>query len=121
MEPTVGEHLQEHGVLTSSLGRGDAQVGLGLGEVKDVHAIDEHREGGIAGVETSNLDLGDVGDEARETTRGTSPGVASRSRNYLRGFLDGFFAGALAGAFALPAVLPFAGAFALAVSTGEAT
>ena len=63
MEPTVGEHVQEHGVLTGRPGRGDAQVGLGLGEVKDVHAIDEHRGGGLAGVETSSLDLGDVGDE----------------------------------------------------------
>ena len=63
MEPPVREHLQEHGVLTSGPGRGDAEVGLGLGEVKDVHAIDEHRWGGLAGIEAASLDLGDVGDE----------------------------------------------------------
>ena len=63
MEPTVREHVQENGVLTSRPCRGEAQVGLGLGEVKDVHAIDEHRRGGLAGVETTSLDLGDVGDE----------------------------------------------------------
>jgi hypothetical protein len=63
MEPAVREHVQEHGVLTSRPGRGEAQVGLGLGEVKDVHAIDEHRRDGLAGVETADLDLGDVGDE----------------------------------------------------------
>jgi hypothetical protein len=63
MEPTVGEHVQEHGVLTSGPGCGDAEVGLGLGEVKDFHTIDEHRRSGLAGVETSSLDLGDVGDE----------------------------------------------------------
>jgi hypothetical protein len=63
MEPAVGEHVQEHGVLTSRPGRGDAQVGLGLGEVKDVRAIDKHRGRSLAGVETSGLDLSDVGDE----------------------------------------------------------
>jgi hypothetical protein len=31
--------------------------------VKDVRAINEHRGGGLAGVETASLDLGDVGDE----------------------------------------------------------
>jgi hypothetical protein len=63
MEPPVREHLQEHGVLTSRPGRGEAEVSLGLGEVKDVQAIDEHRGDGLAGVETSSLDLGDVSDE----------------------------------------------------------
>jgi hypothetical protein len=63
MEPTLRDHLQEHGVLTSRPSRGEAEVSLGLGEVKDVQAIDEHRGDGLAGVETSSLDLGDVGDE----------------------------------------------------------
>jgi hypothetical protein len=31
--------------------------------VEDVRAVDEHRRRGLAGVEASGLDLGDVGDE----------------------------------------------------------
>ena len=41
----------------------DAPVGLGLGEVERLHAVDEHRGEGASGVELSLVDLADVGDE----------------------------------------------------------
>ncbi len=63
VETTVGEHLQDHRVLSSRPSHRDPQVGLGLGEVEDVGAVDEHRGGGLAGVEAPHLHLGDVGDE----------------------------------------------------------
>jgi hypothetical protein len=63
VEPAVREHREEHGVLSSRPGHVDPQIGFGLGEVEDVSAIDEHRGGGLAGVEVSSLHLTDVGDE----------------------------------------------------------
>jgi hypothetical protein len=88
MEPTVREHLQEHGVLTSRPGCGDAEVGLGLGEVKDVHAIDEHRGGGLAGIETSSLDLGDMGDEVGLGAAGLAQKVGESAEELVVG--EGF-------------------------------
>jgi hypothetical protein len=63
METTVREHREENGVPPSRPGHGDPQIGLGLGEVEDVRAVDEHRGGGFAGVEVTSLHLTDVGDE----------------------------------------------------------
>jgi hypothetical protein len=88
MEPTVREHLEEHGMLTSRPCRGEAQVGLGLGEVKDVHAIDEHRGGGLAGIETSSLDLGDMGDEVGLGAAGLAQKVGESAEELVVG--EGF-------------------------------
>ena len=44
-------------------GRRNAEVGLGLGKVQDVRAVDEHRRKGIAGIEPSFVHLGDVRDD----------------------------------------------------------
>ena len=63
MKPTVGQHVEEEGMLEGGTGRGDAQVGLGLGEVKDLSTVGEHRRGGFASVEPALVDLGDVGHE----------------------------------------------------------
>jgi hypothetical protein len=63
MEPTVREQREEHGVLSSRPGHVDPQIGLGLGEVEDVRAVNEHRGGGFARVEVSSLHLTDVGHE----------------------------------------------------------
>jgi len=63
VETTVGQHFQEEGMLEGRAGRGDAQVGLGLGEVKDLRAVGEHGGGGFAGVEPALVHLGDVGQE----------------------------------------------------------
>jgi hypothetical protein len=63
METTVREHREERRVLPSRPGDGGPQIGLGLGEVEDVRAVDEHRGGGFAGVEVSSLHLTDVRDE----------------------------------------------------------
>ena len=41
----------------------DPQVGLGLGEVEALGAVDEHRGRGFAGVEPALVDLADVRDE----------------------------------------------------------
>ena len=43
----------------------DAQVGLRLGEMEDVGAIREHGRRGLARVELSFVDLGDVRHEVR--------------------------------------------------------
>ena len=88
MEPTVREHLQENGELTSGPCRGETKVGLGLGEVKDVHAVDEHRGGGLAGVETSSLDLGDVGDEVGLGAAGLAQEVGESAEELVVG--EGF-------------------------------
>ena len=50
-------------MLSRGAGGGDAQVGLGLGEVEDLGAVREHRGRGLAGVEPARVDLADVSDE----------------------------------------------------------
>ena len=42
---------------------GDAEVGLGLGEMEDLSTVPEHRGRGFAGVEPPPVDLADVSDE----------------------------------------------------------
>ena len=85
MDPTVREHVQEHGVLTSRPRRGEAEVSLGLGQVKDVHAIDEHRGDGLAGVETSSLDLSDVRDEGGLGAAGLAQKVGELAKELVVG------------------------------------
>jgi hypothetical protein len=63
VQPPVGQHLEEDGVLAGGPGRGDAEVGLGLGEMKDLGAVGKHRGGGFAGEEAALIDFTDVGDE----------------------------------------------------------
>ncbi len=63
VEPPVGEHGEEDRVLARRPGGGDAQVGLGLGEVEPLGAVGEHGRRGLAGVEPACVDLADVGDE----------------------------------------------------------
>ena len=43
VQPPVGQHGQEVGMLSRGAGGGDAEVGLGLGEVEDLGAVREHR------------------------------------------------------------------------------
>ncbi len=50
-------------MLSRGAGGGDAEIGLGLGEVEDVGAPREHRGRGFAGVQPSSVDLADVSDE----------------------------------------------------------
>ena len=50
-------------MLPRRTGRPDAEVGLRLGEVQDVHAVGEHRRKGLAGIEPSLFHLGDVRDD----------------------------------------------------------
>src|SRR5258706_466404 len=52
-------------MLPRRTGRRNAEIGLRLGEVQDVHAVGEHRRKGLAGKEPSLLHLGDVGDDVR--------------------------------------------------------
>ncbi len=59
----VGQHAQKEGMLSRGARGGDPEVGLGLGEVKDLGAVHEHRGGGFAGVEPAPVDLANVGDE----------------------------------------------------------
>ena len=63
VQPAVGQHAQEEGMLSRGAGGGDAEVGLGLGEVKDLGAVHEHRGRGFAGIEPAPVDLANVGDE----------------------------------------------------------
>ena len=63
VQPPVGEQGQEEGMLSRGAGGGDAEVGLGLGEVEDLGAVREHRGRGFAGVEPAPVDLADVSDE----------------------------------------------------------
>src|SRR5262249_30714236 len=63
VEPAVRQHLEEDWVLPSGLGDREPELGLALGEVKDVRAVREHRRDGVASVEVSGFHLADVGDE----------------------------------------------------------
>ena len=72
VQPSVGEHGQEEGMLSPGAGGGDAEVGLGLGEVEDLGAVREHRGRGFARVEPSTVDLADVRDEVGLVATGPS-------------------------------------------------
>jgi hypothetical protein len=63
VQTPIGQHRQEHRVLSRRTCRGDAQVGLGLREMEDLRAVGEHRGRSLAGVEPALVDLADVGDE----------------------------------------------------------
>ena len=72
VKTAIGQHGQEHRMLPRRAGRGDAEIGLGLREVQDLHAVDEHRRKGLAGKEPSLVHLGDVRDDVGLD----SPGLA---------------------------------------------
>jgi hypothetical protein len=55
------QHGQEHRMLPGRPGRGNPEIGLGLGEVQDARAVGEHRGECVTGIESSLVDLGDVG------------------------------------------------------------
>ena len=63
VEPPVAEHREQPGVPARGARDRDAPVGLGLGEVKGLGAVDEHRGEGLAREQTALVDLADVGDE----------------------------------------------------------
>jgi hypothetical protein len=63
VQAAVGEHRQQPRVLASRARDRDAQVGLGLGEVEPLGAVDEHRRAGLADVEPARIDLAEVSDE----------------------------------------------------------
>ena len=63
VQPSVGEQGEEEGMLSRGAGGGDAEVGLGLGEMEDVGAVREHRGRGFPGVEPAPVDLANVSDE----------------------------------------------------------
>jgi hypothetical protein len=88
METAIPEHREEHRVLSSRPGHGDAQVGLGLGEVEDVCAVDEHRGGGLASVEAPCLHLGDVGDEVGLDAAGLAEEIGEPTQEVVVG--EGF-------------------------------
>ena len=72
VKPPVGQHGQEHRVLSRRPCRRDAQVGFGLREVKDLRAPGEHRGRGLAGVEPARVHLADVGNEVGLAAAGAS-------------------------------------------------
>ena len=61
VETAIGQHGQENRVLTRGPRRGDAQIRLGLREMKDLRAVGEHRGGGFTGIKPSRVDFADVG------------------------------------------------------------
>ena len=63
MDAPVAEPVEESFVLSRGASDGDAPVGLGLGQVKRLGAVDEHRREGAPGKESASLDLTDVGHE----------------------------------------------------------
>jgi len=50
-------------VLARRPGGGDAQVGLVLGKVQNLRALDEHGVAGLAGIQPSFVDFTDVCDQ----------------------------------------------------------
>ena len=75
MKAPVGQHRQQHRVLPRRARRRDAQVGLGLREVKDLRAPGEHRGRGLAGVEPARVHLADVGHEVGLGAPALPPGA----------------------------------------------
>jgi len=63
VKASVRQHVEEQRVLARGAGRRDAQIGLRLGEMEGLGAIREHRRKGLARVEASLIDLGDVSHE----------------------------------------------------------
>ncbi len=63
MQSAIGEHIEEDGMLPCRSRGGNAEIGLGLGEVEPLRAVGEHRRRGFAGVEPTRVYLADVGDE----------------------------------------------------------
>jgi hypothetical protein len=63
VKTAIPQHGQDDRMLPRRTGRRNTEIGLGLGEVQDLHAVGEHRGEGLAGIELSLLHLGDVGDD----------------------------------------------------------
>lgn len=63
VEAAVGQHLEQDRVLAAGARRRDPQVSLGAREMQDPGAVREHRRRGEARVESSPVDLADVGDQ----------------------------------------------------------
>jgi hypothetical protein len=63
VEPAVGEHLQEDRMPSRRPGHANSPEGLALGEMQDTSGVHEHRRAGVAGIETPEVHLGNVGDE----------------------------------------------------------
>ena len=62
--PSSGRSPRENNSASRPSRRaGDAEVGLGLGEVEGLGAVGEHRGRGFAGVEPAPVDLAEVSDE----------------------------------------------------------
>ncbi len=80
MESPVGEHLQQDGMPPRRPGHADPAEGLALGEVQDPRAVPEHRRAGEAGVETPDVDLGDMGDERGLGATGPAGYVGERGK-----------------------------------------
>jgi hypothetical protein len=65
VKTAIGQHIEKDGMLPRGSSRRDAQVGFGLGKVKDLGAVGEHRRGRLPGVEPALVDLADVSHEVR--------------------------------------------------------
>jgi hypothetical protein len=63
VEPTVREHLEQHGMAVRGASRGDAQVSLGLRQVQPLGAEGEHRRARLPRIEPPAVDLSDMEDE----------------------------------------------------------
>ena len=63
VKAAVPEEREEGRMLARGAGCDDAQIRLGLGEMEALRTVDEHRGAGLARVEPSLVDLGDVRDD----------------------------------------------------------
>jgi hypothetical protein len=63
MKLAFRQHDKEHRVLARSAGRNNAQIRLGLGEVKHPGRVREHRRARLVSVELPLVHLGHVRDE----------------------------------------------------------
>jgi hypothetical protein len=85
VQPAVREHGQNVRVRTRRPRHRDPEVGLVLGQVENVRAVDEHRWSSEAGVEPPRLHFPDVGDDVRFHGTGLAQEIAESLQEVLVG------------------------------------
>ena len=72
-------------MLSRGASGGDAEVGLGLGEVEDLGAVPEHRGRGFPGEEPAPVDLANVSDEVGLVATGLAEQIRQATEQLLVG------------------------------------
>jgi hypothetical protein len=83
MQTAVGQHGEQQGVFTRGASDRDAEVGLLFGQVQDLGAVREHRWSRLPRIQTARVDLGDMSDQHRLHTPGSSHELAETTEKFV--------------------------------------